>query len=126
MAAFTNPAPPLPPEIRGQQAGAGQQIPMMLEAGQRMMAGPAQMGFDPMQMLSQKIAELSQVAMDVMQLTKMVHPPLAAFLVPIAQAGKALEQQVEMLKQKSMAGPGAAGQPVEPNPAEAAPVAPLT
>ena len=91
--------------------------PLFMQAGGRQMAGqPApQMGpppIDPLAMLDQKVIELEQWATDMSMLVKAIHPPMGALLIPIAQAGKALQQQVAEMKerlgaQSAPAAPGA-------------------
>ena len=80
----------LPPEIRQQQAPAPPQVPMLMAAGQ---AAP-----NPLAMLIEA-----------------VQPAMGALLVPIAQAGKALQSQVGELEAQA----GGATPPEPPlNPAE--------
>jgi hypothetical protein len=116
-------APEAPPQIQAQMQPP---VPAPMGADVFMQAGrtaPAQP--DVMAMLEQKVVELEQWASDMMKLTQVVHPPLAALLVPIAQAGKAIQSEVQQIKERAGQGGGlASGAPPAANPAEG--VAPVT
>jgi hypothetical protein len=76
-----------------------------------MPGGPAsmfgQMGSampDPVKVLQGKMAELEAWAASVAPLTNQLNPALTTLLVPIAQAGKALQEEIAKLQQQT-AGP---------------------
>jgi hypothetical protein len=116
MGSPTAPAPMLPPEVRAQQPQPQQGGPVFTQGQNLQAGGPG----DPTVMLEQKIGELEKWASDMMMIVDQVHKPLSALLVPIAQAGKALRQEVTKLKeQKGQGGPAApAAGKSPPNPAE--------
>ena len=87
--------PPLPPQIRAQQ--------------QQQNAGPmfAKMGAqlpDPVALMEAQVAKLEQWAQETAPIASQVGPQIATLLVPIAQAGKAMQSEVEAIKQQN-AGP---------------------
>lgn len=88
-------APPLPPEIQAQQ---GQ--PSAAAMFQGIGAGIQ----NPLDLLKAQVAKLEQWAAETQPLVQNVNPAFSAYLVPIAQAGKALQQEIESLEQR-MAGP---------------------
>lgn len=62
---------------------------------------PAGGGIDPMQIVAgvrQKTAELKQWAMDTMMLLEQINPALKAILVPVAQVGNLLDEQLTELE----------------------------
>lgn len=75
---------------------------------------------DPAQMigiLKQQIEVMGGAAKKIMIILGTVAPELKSYLVPIAQAGKALQGEVEVMEQK-MSGQGSAAPPAAaPNPA---------
>jgi len=62
-----------------------------------------------MEQYGQKIQGLAQLAGEIMQLQAIADPEGQALLVPIAQAGKALEARLKEMVQRQQAGPGAPG-----------------
>lgn len=88
--------PPLPPDIAAQAAAPPPASAMFSQMG---MAIP-----DPVVVLEGKVAQLEQWASEVAPLTNQINPALTTLLVPIAQAGKALQSEIENLKQRT-AGP---------------------
>ena len=80
-------------------------------------------------MYGQKIQALAQLAKEIMEIQSVADPEGQALLVPIAQAGKALEARIGEIAQRSQAGPGGAGQQAQaagggspaPNPVDGAP-----
>lgn len=86
--------PPLPPEISAQQQQAA--APIFAQMGA---AGPALP--DPVLVLEGKIGELEQWASETAPLLTQINPGLATLLVPIAQAGKALQTEIQILKQRA-------------------------
>ncbi len=78
---------------------------------------------DPIALLEQKVADLEQWAGDTAQLIDQIHPAMGALLVPIAQAGKAMQQTLAEMRERGGGSPTV--QPGPPmNPAEGAPVQP--
>ena len=59
---------------------------------------------NPIDVLSGKLSQLELWASETAPLLSQVNPALAVLLVPIAQAGKALQSEIEQLKQRT-AGP---------------------
>jgi len=95
---------------------------MLMQPGQ---AGAGRIGGDPIAMLEQKVQELERWASEMNDLLQQVHPTAQAFLVPIAQAGKALQGQIQQLRQR-MPGGGASGALAQGStPVESAPVRPV-
>lgn len=115
-------APEPPPQVQAQmqppmpeQVGAD----MFMQAGRSSPAQP-----DMLAMLEQKVFELEQWASDMMKLCQAIHPPMAALLVPIAQAGKAIAGEVQQMKERAGQGGGMGSQAPPPaNPAEGVPMA---
>jgi hypothetical protein len=70
-------------------------MPALAEMG-RMQGGIP----DPIGVLEQKIAELENWAGQTAPLLSQVNPALAALLVPIAQAGKALQGEVASMRER--------------------------
>lgn len=123
MASVTPPFPDLPPSVRRQMAT--RQTPVFMAAGQNQAAmGQGQPGqapsLDGVSQLEAKLGELESVTSDIMKILSVVHPPSAALLVPIAQAGKALQATVAELKARS-GGQSPQTTAPQPNPAEAQP-----
>ena len=99
MAALATAVPPLPPELLQQQAQQQSAMPAFMAMGRPGMGTP-----DPVALLEQKIAELESWAGQTAPLLSQVNPGLAALLVPIAQAGKALQTEIAGMRER-MAGP---------------------
>jgi hypothetical protein len=89
--------PPLPPDIQAQQAQQAQQpqpaAPMFAQMGASIP--------DPISVLEAQVAKLEQWAADTAPLANQVNPALTTLLIPIAQAGKALQTEIENLKQRT-------------------------
>lgn len=105
MASMATAVPPLPPEIVRQQQQAMPVAPMMAAMGMRggmpgMGAGPAALP-NPVEVLKQGVAELKAWAARYAPLFGQLHPALATLLVPIAEAGKAIEGQLGELEQRT-------------------------
>ena len=107
--------PPLPPELAVQQSPPGR-APVFMQAGE--------VGGDPVSLLEAKLAELETWASDMNTQLEIVDPPAQAFLVPIAQAGQALKNRIQQLRDRVSGGPTGGGPVGIPNPAEGAPVRP--
>jgi hypothetical protein len=89
--------PPLPPEL---QAQAQQQAPAPAALFAQM--GPAGGGLpDPVAVLEGQVAQLEEWAARTAPVLSQVNPGLATLLVPIAQAGKALQSEIASLKQRT-------------------------
>lgn len=58
----------------------------------------------------QKVQQLAETAKSLMELQAVIDPEGQALLVPIAQAGKALEARIQEIVQRMQAGPGSPGQ----------------
>jgi hypothetical protein len=89
--------PPMPPAIAAQQ----QQSP------QAMAANFGQMGSslpNPIEVLKAQMAKLEQWAAETAPLLTQVNPSLGTLMVPIAQAGKAMQSEIASLEQRT-AGP---------------------
>lgn len=85
--------PPMPPEIQAQQQ---QQRPVSQMFGQMGANMP-----DPVSILEAQVAKLEEWAAQTAPLTNQVNPALTTLLVPIAQAGKALQQEIQNLRQRT-------------------------
>jgi hypothetical protein len=85
--------PPLPPEIQRQQQAQAGVAPLFARMGQ---AIP-----DPVSVLEGQIAKLEAWAAETAPLTSQVNPALTTLLVPIAQAGKALQAEIANLRQRT-------------------------
>lgn len=59
---------------------------------------------NPVEVLKGKLSQLEEWAASTAPLLSQVNPALATLLVPIAQAGKALQSEIESMEQRS-AGP---------------------
>lgn len=82
-------------------------------------------GGDPVRMLRQKLQELEQWAGDMLMILRTTLPSAQPLLVPIAQAGKALEEQIRRLEQRVQGQAGApVSAPAAENPAEGVPARP--
>ena len=90
--------PPLPPQIQSQQAQA-QQPPVGHMFAQMGAAMP-----DPVNVLEAQMAKLESWAAETAPLLTQVNPALGTLMVPIAQAGKAMQTEIARLKQQT-AGP---------------------
>lgn len=124
-------SPPTPPQIRQQQQSPS---PMMMAAQQQgapQGGGAGQGSAEMIGQLDQKIQELEKWTSDMNMILSSVHPPLKALLGPIAQVGKALQQETTELKKRAGAqgqqsaggqqgGGAGAGGADTPNPAEGA------
>jgi hypothetical protein len=101
MGAMMTAIPPLPPEIAAQQQQpVGPMFAQMASGG----------GLpDPIGVAEMKLAELEQWAGSFAPLLSQINPGLATLLVPIAQAGKALQSEIGNLRARTAA----------PSPAEA-------
>jgi hypothetical protein len=87
-------APPLPPGIQAQaQQPAAQTFQAMGSALP-----------DPIAVLETQMAKLEQWAAETAPLLTQVNPALGTLLVPIAQAGKAMQSEIANLKNR-MSGP---------------------
>ena len=106
MASPTIPSMPLPPDVQAQQPSAP-------GIGMMMGATMPQAG-DMTVMLKQKLGELESWASEMMQLLPVVAPNMLALLVPIAQAGKAMQSQIEEMNGRAEAGQGQGGAPPPP------------
>jgi hypothetical protein len=87
-------APPLPPGIQAQAQQPA--APMFQQMGA---AIP-----DPVSVLETQMAKLEQWAAETAPLLTQVNPALGTLMVPIAQAGKAMQSEIANLKQR-MSGP---------------------
>lgn len=90
-------APPLPPGISAQQQPAAQTFQAMGAMG----GGGIP---DPISVLETQVSKLESWAAETAPLLTQVNPALATLLVPVAQAGKALQSEIANLKQR-MSGP---------------------
>jgi hypothetical protein len=86
--------PPLPPEIMQQQQPASA-VPMYAQMGAQATLP------NPVAVLSGQIEKLKSWAAETAPLLTQVNPGLATLLVPIAEAGKALESEIEALIQRT-------------------------
>lgn len=89
--------PPLPPDIQAQQSAAA--APMFAQMGAMNQGMP-----NPLDVLKSQVAKLEAWAAETAPLTNQINPALTTLLVPIAQAGKALQSEIENLEQRT-AGP---------------------
>lgn len=96
MASLVNPIPVQPPDIVRQQAA-----PQAAPVSAAMI--PAQSA-DPIALLEQKISELEVWAGEASKLIQATHPALAAYLVPIAQAGRALQEEIGAMRERATGG----------------------
>lgn len=101
MAAGPATFPMAPPEVRAQQTGAPPTSVFM----QPIQGAGVPTGGQLIGQLEQKANELEAWAGETARLIAAVQPSLGAFLVPIAQAGKALQAEVGQLKQRLGQGP---------------------
>ena len=85
-------APPLPPEVQSQMN------PSAMFADMGRIGGAL---LDPLNIAEQKVMELEQWAGSMASLLEQVQPALTALLVPIAQAGKALQGEIAGMKQRA-------------------------
>lgn len=100
--------PPLPPEIAAQQQQSP--VPMFAQMGAQGAALP-----DPVGVAEMKLAELEQWAGGFAPLLSLINPGLATLLVPIAQAGKALQSEIQAMKARTAAPSPQVGGTVPPN-----------
>lgn len=91
--------PPLPPQIQQQQMQPQGPQDMAAMFGRMSSAMP-----DPVTILEMQLAKLEAWAAETAPLTNQLNPALTTLLVPIAQAGKALQAEIAKLKQQT-AGP---------------------
>jgi uncharacterized protein involved in exopolysaccharide biosynthesis len=63
-----------------------------------------QAGSEGIQALAKEVAALGKQAMRVAQLAKAVHPPLAAYVVKIAEIGEAMQTEIQQVAQQSQQG----------------------
>lgn len=89
--------PPLPPDIQAQQAASP--LPTYARMGMAGISIP-----DPLTVLEGKMAQLEEWASEVAPLTNQLNPALTTLLVPIAQAGKAMQSEIANMRQRT-AGP---------------------
>jgi hypothetical protein len=91
--------PPMPPEVQGQMQQQSV-APMFQQMGAN---SPSAGGGipDPVSVLEAQIAKLEQWASETAPLTNQINPALSSLLVPIAQAGKALQQEIASLRQRT-------------------------
>ena len=108
MASLVQPTPVQPPNVVRQQL-APQAAPISAS-----MPLPSAQTADPIALLEQKISELEVWAGGASKLIQAVHPALSAYLVPIAQAGRAMQEEISSMREQ------AAGS-VEPPPGAVAP-----
>jgi len=94
----TTGVPPLPPEIAAQQAQS--QMPAAAAFARMQPSMP-----DPVQALKAKVMELEKWAGETDNLLRQLAPGAAPLLVPIAEAGKALAQEIATLEQQRSTGP---------------------
>lgn len=87
-------APPLPPEIQAQSQPSP--VSMFSQMGASIP--------DPLALLEAQIAKLEAWAAETAPIASQVDPGLATLLVPIAQAGKAMQAETQNLRQRT-AGP---------------------
>ena len=100
MGTLATAAPPIPPQIAAQQQQQQQQqsvVPILADMG-RLGGGGIP---DPIEILEQQMAKLEEWAGQTAPLLRQVNPALAALLVPIAQAGQALQQEIGDMKQRA-------------------------
>lgn len=109
--------PPLPPEVMAQQSPHARS-PIFMQPR-------TATGGDPIAALEGKIAELERWATDMYQQLEFLDPPSQALLVPVAQAGKALQSRIQQLRQRMGGAPTTPGPTARPTPAEGAPVRPM-
>lgn len=93
------PTPLLPPQIQQQQAPPPQQT--FNSMGQMGGGGLP----NPLDILEQKMSELEVWAGQMAPLLSQIQPGLTALLVPIAQAGKALQEEIASMKERAQGGP---------------------
>ena len=86
--------PPMPPQIAAQQQPNA--APMFAQMGASIP--------DPVSVLETQMAKLEQWAAETAPLLTQVNPALGTLMVPIAQAGKAMQSEIQNLKQR-MSGP---------------------
>ena len=87
--------PPLPPGVQAQQQQPV--APTFQAMGQQGMGGIP----DPVALLAAQVAKLEAWAAETAPLASQINPALATLLVPIAQSGKALQQEIATLRQKT-------------------------
>jgi hypothetical protein len=85
--------PPMPPELQAQQQQMQSAAPMFAQMGSQIP--------DPVAVLEAQVAKLEQWAAETAPLANQINPALTTLLVPIAQAGKALQSEIENLKQRT-------------------------
>ena len=90
--------PPMPPQIAAQQQPNA--APMFQAMGAMGGGGLP----DPISVLETQMAKLESWAAETAPLLTQVNPALATLLVPVAQAGKAMQSEIANLKQR-MSGP---------------------
>lgn len=98
------PFPLLPPQIAQQQFS---QPPEAVFAEMGRQGGS--MLPNPLDLLDQKITELEVWAGQMAPLLSQIQPGLTALLVPIAQAGKALQQEIGGMRERAAQGPTVQG-----------------
>ncbi len=92
--------PMIPPAIRQQMLARpmAEAEPVTMQIAQR---NPISQLVDPVSMVQKKLQELKLWAMDFLPLAERVHPPLTAFLAPLANIGNAMEQEVNKLRERT-------------------------
>jgi hypothetical protein len=100
--------------------------PAFLQAGQAVQGQGSPASGDMVAQLEKKVNDLEQTAGEIHMLLQQIDASAGALLVPIAQAGKALKQQVQEIKARQ-AGPSGStpGMESTPTPAEKPPVRPV-
>lgn len=130
MTNLPSPTPMQPPAIRAQMAGApaAPGLPVTMQVAQQ---NPISQLVDPISMVEKKLQELKLWAMDFLPLAERVHPPLTAFMTPLANIGNAMEQEILKLRSRTsganpaggLGGPGVSGSPALPGSETVAPAA---
>lgn len=95
MASLVRPTPVQPPNVVQQQL-APQAAPVSAS-----MPMPSAQAADPVALLEQKISELEVWAGGASKLIQKVHPTLSAYLVPIAQAGRAMQEEIASMRERA-------------------------
>lgn len=96
--------PPLPPQIQAQQVppSPAATFSQMAPAGP---GGQPGMGIpNPITVLKAQMAKLEAWAAETVPLLSQVNPALSTLLIPIAQAGKAMQTEIDQMEQRN-AGP---------------------
>jgi len=115
---MATPPAPLPPEVAAQQSPEGAQSAFAANG-----IGQPQPGMEAVGMIQQKIQQIAGQLDDLVGLLNQVHPPLKAYLAPVAKGLMELRAQTQQLAQRSGMAQGSPvmPQPVEPNPAAGPP-----